>query len=245
MSSEQSGKAVPDADGAPARVAELRKEIEYNQYRYYALDDPEISDEDFDALFNELKVLEEAFPELRTPDSPTQRVGGIVSERFERTQHPTPMLSLGNAFSADELVAWRARVKRLLSDDQQAALSYVVEPKFDGLTVVLHYEDGIFTLGATRGDGEYGETITPNLRTVRTLPLRIPSSTGGDVRLRSERSPTRAILPPAACANWTAPLPHTGPCVCGFTKRSYWRARGHSLTRTAAISATLPGWVCL
>ena len=174
MSSEPSDPAVPDLSTATTRAAELRKEIKHHQYRYYELDDPEISDEEFDALFNELKALEQAYPELRTADSPTQRVGGVISDRFERTQHPMPMLSLGNAFSPEELYAWRDRVKRLLSEEQRAELSYVVEPKFDGLTVVLHYEDGIFTLGATRGDGEYGENITPNLRTIRTLPLHIP-----------------------------------------------------------------------
>ena len=174
MSSELSDGAVPDRNKAAERAAELRTQVEYHQYRYYALDDPEISDQDFDALFRELQAIESEYPELRTPDSPTRRVGGVVSERFERVQHPAPMLSLGNAFSQDELYAWRDRVKRLLTEEQQAALSFVVEPKFDGLTVVLHYEDGLFTQGATRGDGEYGEDITPNLRTVRSLPLRVP-----------------------------------------------------------------------
>ena len=153
MSSELSDGAVPDRNRAAERAAELRTQVEYHQYRYYALDDPEISDQDFDALFRELQAIESEYPDLRTPDSPTVRVGGVVSERFERVQHPAPMLSLGNAFSQDELYAWRDRVKRLLTEEQQAALSFVVEPKFDGLTVVLHYEDGLFTQGATRGDG--------------------------------------------------------------------------------------------
>jgi DNA ligase (NAD+) len=103
------------------------------------------------------------------------RVGGVIAERFEKTRHPAPMLSLANAFSLGELHAWRERVQRLLSEEERTRLAYVVEPKFDGLTVVLHYTAGRFALGATRGDGEYGETITANLRTVRILPLQIPA----------------------------------------------------------------------
>ena len=163
------------ADSLAARAAHLAERIRYHQYRYYMLDDPAISDQAFDALFDELRTLEAAHPDLRTPDSPTQRVGGVIAERFEKTRHPAPMLSLANAFSPGELHAWRERVQRLLSEEERARLAYVVEPKFDGLTVVLHYTAGRFTLGATRGDGEYGETITANLRTVRVLPLQIPA----------------------------------------------------------------------
>jgi DNA ligase (NAD+) len=157
-----------------ARMEELRSLIRYHQHRYYVLDDPEISDTEFDVLFQELQQLEAEHPELRSDDSPTQRVGGYVSEKFEKVRHPTPMLSLGNAFSQEELFAWRERLRRLLPADDRAALRYVVEPKFDGLTVVLHYENGRFVLGATRGDGLFGENVTPNLRTVRVLPLQIP-----------------------------------------------------------------------
>lgn len=159
-----------------AHVEELRKVIREYQYRYYVLDEPAVSDAEFDVLFRELQQLEADHPQLKSDDSPTMRVGGIVSDRFEKAQHPAPMLSLANAFGSDDLQAWRDRVKRLLSEEQQAELAYVVEPKFDGLTVVLHYEDGRFTLGATRGDGEFGENITPNLRTVRSIPLQIPVS---------------------------------------------------------------------
>jgi len=165
------------AQSAVERAAELREIIRTHQYRYYVLDAPTISDAEFDALFHELQELEEAHPELRTPDSPTVRVGGVVSDRFEKTRHPVPMLSLANAFDTDELHAWRERLKRLLPAERHTELAYVVEPKFDGLTVVLHYEEGHFTLGATRGDGEYGEDITPNLRTVQAIPLRIPVTT--------------------------------------------------------------------
>ena len=157
-----------------ARIEELRSSIRYHQHRYYVLDDPEISDQEFDVLFHELQRLEAEHPELRSDDSPTQRVGGYVAEKFEKVRHPTAMLSLGNAFSQEELYAWRDRLRRLLPADDRTALRYVVEPKFDGLTVVLHYESGRFVLGATRGDGLYGENVTPNLRTVRVLPLQIP-----------------------------------------------------------------------
>jgi DNA ligase (NAD+) len=163
------------AEAVPTRIENLRKLIGYHQYRYYVLDDPTVSDQEFDAYFRELQALEAEHPELRSDDSPTVRVGGIVAERFEKVGHPTPTLSLANAFGSEDLRAWRDRVKRLLPEKQRQLLRYVVEPKFDGLTVVLHFEGGRFTLGATRGDGEYGENITPNLRTVRVMPLQIPA----------------------------------------------------------------------
>ena len=177
----------PDAVAAK-RVEELRELVRFHQYRYYVLDDPLISDQEFDAIFRELQQLEEAYPELRSDDSPTVRVGGVVSERFVKIQHPAPMLSLANAFSPEGLLAWRERVRRLLPQEDLAKLAYVVEPKFDGLTVVLHYEDGRFVLGATRGDGEIGENITPNLRTVRSLPLRLHGN-GEAVQI-----PTRLVV---------------------------------------------------
>ncbi len=177
------------SDKQLARAEQLRELVRYHQYRYYALDDPEVSDAEFDALFQELQALEEANPVLRSDSSPTVRVGGAVAERFEKTRHPSPMLSLANAFDADELRAWRDRVKRLLGEEQQADLAFVVEPKFDGLTVVLHYNDGRFSLGATRGDGEFGETITDNLRTVRRLPLTIPA-----LPTAESQAPARLVL---------------------------------------------------
>ncbi len=158
------------------RVQHLRETVLYHQHRYYLLDDPSISDQEFDVLFRELQHLEENHPELRSDDSPTVRVGGVISDRFAKTRHPMPMLSLANAFGPTDLLAWRERIRRLLPQEDLARLAYVVEPKFDGLTVVLHYEEGRFSLGATRGDGEVGETITPNLRTVRYLPLRLQQS---------------------------------------------------------------------
>jgi len=171
------------------RIAALRDTIRYHQHRYYVLDDPVLSDQEFDAFFHELQALEAEHPELYSDESPTVRVGGIVLARFEKTRHPLPMLSLANAFTATDLLAWRERVKRFLTEEQRAGLRYVVEPKFDGLTVVLHYEQGRFMLGATRGDGEYGENITPNLRTVRVMPLQIPQDARGELQ-----SPTRLVV---------------------------------------------------
>jgi DNA ligase (NAD+) len=159
------------------RIEDLREQINYHIYRYHVLDDPVIPDDAYDALYRELQELEAAYPNLVTPDSPTQRVGGPIREEFTAVEHPAPMLSLQNAFSPDELHAWRDRYLKLLPDDAPEP-AYVVEPKFDGLTVVLHYESGVFSLGATRGDGLRGEDITANLRTVRALPLRIPVGGG-------------------------------------------------------------------
>jgi len=156
------------------RIESLRAAVRYHQHRYYVLDDPTLSDAEFDALFRELQRLEAEHPEFASPDSPTVRVGGLIADRFEKVQHPAPILSLANAFGPEDMYAWRERLRRLLPEEEQARLAYVVEPKFDGLTVVLHYENGRFVLGATRGDGEVGENITPNLRTVRSLPLTIP-----------------------------------------------------------------------
>ncbi len=154
------------------RVEELRKEIHYHNYRYYVLDSPVISDAEYDALMAELRRLEEQYPELITPDSPTQRVGAPPAPEFVQVRHPAPILSLENAFGPDEARAWLERISKLLPPGTR--LDFVVEPKIDGLSVVLHYRDGVFTLGATRGDGEVGEDVTANLRTVRRLPLRIP-----------------------------------------------------------------------
>jgi DNA ligase (NAD+) len=168
------------------RIEELREQIRYHNHRYYLLDDPVISDSAYDALYRELQELEVAHPELASPDSPTQRVGGEAREEFVNVRHPRPMLSLANAFSPEELRAWRDRALRLLPAGQ-ADLTYVVEPKIDGLTVVLHYEAGLFVLGATRGNGVEGEDITSNLRTVKPLPLRIPPALGADGQPAPER----------------------------------------------------------
>jgi len=153
-----------------ARIKELREQINYHNYRYYVLDDPVISDAEFDQLMRELERLEAEHPELVTPDSPTQRVGAPPSEAFATVEHRVPMLSLANAFSPEELRAFDARARKLAEVDR---LEYVCEPKLDGLAVSLVYENGVLVRGATRGDGERGEDVTANLRTIRAVPLRL------------------------------------------------------------------------
>ena len=153
-----------------ARAEELRALLHHHGHRYYVLDRPEISDAEYDRLFNELKALEAAHPELRTPDSPTQRVGGAVAEDFVSVRHRVAMLSLDNAYSADEIREFEARLSRALPGE---AFRYVCEPKVDGLGVALLYERGLLVRGATRGDGRMGEDVTQNLKTVRTIPLRL------------------------------------------------------------------------
>ncbi|MFN8487549.1 MAG: NAD-dependent DNA ligase LigA [Caldilineaceae bacterium] len=190
---------VDELNDVRNRIDQLRKTIRYHQHRYYVLDDPVISDSEFDALFRELQELEAAYPNLRSDDSPTVRVGGVVADRFEKVRHPAPTLSLANAFSEADLRAWRDRLKRFLPENRRSDVAYVVEPKFDGLTVVLHYENGRFVLGATRGDGEYGENITPNLRTVRVMPLEIPDEqhltpAPSPPLEREGKAPTRLVL---------------------------------------------------
>lgn len=160
------------SEGIRQHIERLRQQIRQHAYLYYVLDAPKISDAEYDALLNALRDQEQAHPELITSDSPTQRVGGEAREQFVKVRHPTSILSLANAFSSDEVRAWRDRLLRLLPAD--TPLRFVVEPKIDGLTVVLHYVDGLFQMGATRGDGEVGEDITANLRTVHSVPLRIP-----------------------------------------------------------------------
>ncbi|MFN3705491.1 MAG: NAD-dependent DNA ligase LigA [Thermoflexales bacterium] len=159
---------------ARERVERLRAEIHEHNYRYYVLNEPIISDAEFDALMRELRDLEAAYPTLVTPDSPTQRVGGTPAEGFAKVNHPQPILSLANAFDAAEVRAWRERIAAFgtVTDD------YVVEPKIDGLTVVLTYEGGRFVRGATRGDGLVGEDITANLRTIRNVPLVLRARDG-------------------------------------------------------------------
>lgn len=154
------------------RLEELRTEINYHLYRYHVLDSPIISDYEYDQLVAELAQIEANYPEWITPDSPTQRVGAQPAEKFEKVQHPAPILSLANAFSAQDVWAWYNRILKL--DDRVTRADFVVQPKIDGLTVVLHYHDGFFVQGATRGDGITGEDITTNLKTIRSLPLRIP-----------------------------------------------------------------------
>lgn len=162
-----------DLQTAEQRAAELREQLNEHSYRYNVLNAPTITDAEYDALFNELRALEAAFPQLITPDSPTQRAGSDLTEDFPKARHPAPILSLGNAYTIDELIAWEERNLRLLPAGTQ--LSYTLEPKLDGLTVVLTYENGVLVQAATRGNGETGDVVTSNIRTIRSIPLRIPT----------------------------------------------------------------------
>ncbi len=160
------------SNDAEKRIEELRERIRYHNYRYYTLNDPEISDAEYDALMDELEKLEEEHPELVTPDSPTQRVGAEPQEEFDRVEHLAPMTSLDDASTEEGVREWLERIRRRLDADVE--FEFVVEPKIDGLAVAILYEDGSLARGATRGDGEVGEEITANVRTIRNVPLAVP-----------------------------------------------------------------------
>ncbi len=163
------------AKSAAQRADELRRQIEHHNHRYYVLDDPEISDAEYDALLNELRDIEAEHPDLLTPDSPTQRVGAKPLDKFAPAEHLQPMLSLGNARNEAELRAWVKRNEDRLKKEgvEERAIRFVTEPKVDGLAISLLYEDGVMVRGATRGDGEIGEDVTQNLKTIKAIPLRV------------------------------------------------------------------------
>ncbi|MGJ3546636.1 NAD-dependent DNA ligase LigA [Bacillus subtilis] len=167
-----------DKETAKQRAEELRRTINKYSYEYYTLDEPSVPDAEYDRLMQELIAIEDEHPDLRTPDSPTQRVGGAVLEAFQKVTHGTPMLSLGNAFNADDLRDFDRRVRQAVGDD----VAYNVELKIDGLAVSLRYEDGYFVRGATRGDGTTGEDITENLKTIRNIPLKMNRELSIEVR---------------------------------------------------------------
>jgi DNA ligase (NAD+) len=154
-----------------AEAESLREQINHHNYRYYVLDDPEITDAEYDRLMRRLEELEQAHPEIRTPDSPTQRVGAAPSQEFGVVRHRRMMLSLGNAMNAEEMLEFDRRIKRFLRSDGD--IEYVAEVKLDGLAVELIYEDGLLTVGSTRGDGINGEDVTTNIRTIKSIPLRL------------------------------------------------------------------------
>jgi DNA ligase (NAD+) len=162
-------------DDPRTRIDELRRQLEHHNYRYYVLDDPEIGDEEYDALIDELRALEAEHPELVTPDSPTQRVGGEPVSELEKVRHPQQMLSLANARSAEDLEAWITRMRNFLAREgiENPSFEFVVEPKIDGLAISLIYRNGDFERGATRGNGEIGEDVTHNLRTIMSIPMRL------------------------------------------------------------------------
>ena len=167
-----------ERDKAEKRVRELHDMLNQYNYEYHVLDKPSVSDAEYDSLLHELFTLEKDFPELQTSDSPTQRVGGNILEMFNKVRHRTPMLSLGNAFSESDLRDFDRRVRQAVGED----VTYVCELKIDGLAVSLRYEDGIFAQGATRGDGTTGEDITMNLKTIRSIPLRLKDPVTIEVR---------------------------------------------------------------
>ena len=160
---------------AAGRAAQLRNQLHHHGYRYYVLDDPEIGDDDYDALLDELRALEAAHPELVTPDSPTQRVGGEPVSSLPKVRHEITMLSLANARTEEELRAWVARMRAHLAREgiEDPRFEFVCEPKIDGLAISLRYEGGVFVQGATRGNGEVGEDVSHNLRTIPTIPLKV------------------------------------------------------------------------
>ncbi len=166
-----------DMEAEHQKLESLKAELNFHNYRYHVLDKPIISDAEYDRMLVELREIESRHPEWITPDSPSQRAGAAISTKFAKLAHPHPILSLANAFNTNEIKAWVERIAKL--DERVLNADFVVEPKIDGLTVVLHYEDGILVRGATRGDGEVGEEITANLRTIRSLPLKIPVASDG------------------------------------------------------------------
>ena len=178
--------AALDPAAAAARHADLAAEIDRANELYYAQDAPELSDAEYDGLFRELVALETAYPDLTTPESPTQRVGGTPAGTFDEVRHARPMLSLSNAFSHDELRAFDARVRKGLglppAPEPAADLRYVAELKIDGLAISLHYDRGRFVQGATRGDGTTGEDVTANLRTITVIPARVAEPATLDAR---------------------------------------------------------------
>ena len=198
-----------------ARAAELRSQIHFHNYRYHVLDSPLITDAEFDRLLRELQEIEREHPELRTPDSPTLRVGGVPAEKFTKVRHPTPVLSLGNAFDADGVRAWWERIRKLLPEG--APIAFVVEPKIDGLTVVLHYRDGVLVQGATRGDGEARNSGRGHAGNSSTAECPRMLWAGWPTPSRSQASGDR-IAPSAATApEWHA----SSSALLSFTPAPY------------------------
>lgn len=208
----------PDRRSAE-RARELRALLEGYSHEYYVLDAPSISDAEYDALLRELVELERQFPELQSAESPTQRVGARPSTAFSAYRHAAPMLSLGNAFGADELRAWHSRVQRLIDG---APVSFVAELKIDGLAVALKYERGVLSSGGTRGDGTTGEDVTPNLRTIRAIPLRLRGAPPKRLEVRGEiymRRSEFAKLNEARAASGEAPFANPRNAAAGAVRQ--------------------------
>jgi DNA ligase (NAD+) len=202
-SAAKAGAGAEGGPGAAARADELRRLLEYHGHRYYVLDDPEIGDDAYDSLLDELRRIEADHPELLTPDSPTQRVGGEPVSDLVKVRHPEPMLSLANARSAEELQAWITRMRNHLAREGIAdpEFEFVAEPKIDGLAISLIYRDGVFERGATRGNGEVGEDVTHNLRTIGSIPLRLEMDGEAPPALLEVRGEVYMSLPDFAALN--------------------------------------------
>src|SRR5271169_7132167 len=177
------------------KIEALRDKIRHHEYRYYVLDDPEISDAEFDRLMNQLKALEAEHPALITPDSPTQRVGGKPREGVVKAAHSSPMLSLDNTYNVEDLRNWERRVHELSG---RKDIEYVCELKLDGMSLALIYEDGRLVRGITRGDGTTGEDVTLNVRTVRSIPLFIPREKLKQARIPADFEVRGEMLMPIA-----------------------------------------------
>src|SRR6056297_1985911 len=163
------------------KIKELREELNHHNYKYYVENNPEISDYEYDQLLKKLEKLEDEHPELITPDSPTQRVGGEPLDEFQTVEHKIPMLSLANTYNEQELIDFDERVQKNVGK-----VKYVVEPKIDGAGIALFYENGVFVRGATRGDGIKGDDITQNLKTIHSIPLRLQHDVLSTVEVRGE-----------------------------------------------------------
>ena len=216
---------------ARSRADELRRQIAYHNERYHALDDPEISDAEYDRLYDELVALEEANPELRISTSPTQRVGAPPSGKFTKVEHLVPMGSLDKITTAEQLTKWADDVRKRLRSDEPVA--YVIEPKIDGLAINLTYEEGVLTRGATRGDGVQGEDVTVNLRTIKTVPLRMRGD--GAPALLEVRG--EVYLPISGFRALNERLAGTGPKLAPNPRNA---AAGSLRQKNSAITADRP-----
>src|SRR5271163_4561146 len=174
-----------------AELEDLREKLHHHEYLYHVLDRPEITDAEYDRMMRRLQELEAAHPEFVTPDSPTQRVGGKAREGFVKVRHSSPMLSLDNALNADEMRAFDQRIRELLKGEP---FEYVAELKLDGLSMAVHYEDGKMLRAITRGDGQVGEDVTENARTIRSLPLRVNYPVAESFETRGEAMMTRTVF---------------------------------------------------
>src|SRR4051794_40308787 len=182
---------IQDLQALQQRAEELRTRLNHANYRYYVLDDPDIADAEYDQLMEELRAIEADHPELQSPESPTQRVGAGPAEQFAVVRHRVPMLSLANAFSDETLRAWHERANRIIGRE---VTDFTLEPKIDGLAIMLRYEHGRLAVGATRGDGLQGEDITANLRTVRSVPLTLNGEPPPYLEVRGEVYLSRAAF---------------------------------------------------